>query len=219
MIIIFASIFYSCSDNKDKKVNLTITQADSSSYYIDNLGKSGLYNNRAFLINICSYTESHPIFEYPPTYAKNPLTLASLSELRMAGLLDDFATSYEGNKVEMEYTIKDSIPRTYYEIVDTYLRNKPNKVGQLYLVYENENIENNGRCVFVSDTTKEYGFFIIETGVNSHQHKRHNMSFSTDMSIKIKGNKILGGNYKQISSCPYRLIRDEEVNKPKNAKP
>ena len=212
IIVLVASIFYSCSDNKNKKVDVAI-QADSSLYSMDNFGKSGLYSNSNYLINICSYTGIHPFFGYRGYMKKNPLTLESLSELRMAGLLEDFATSYEGNKVEMKYSIKDSIPRTYYEIVNENLLNKPNKVGQLYLIYENEKIENNGRCVFVSDTTKEYGFFIIETNINRDQHKRHNMSFSTEMSVKIKGNKMLGGNYQQISSFPYRLIRDEEVNK------
>lgn len=219
IILLSVVLFFSYSCSEKEKMNIS-DNLDSTRYYLDFWGKSGLYYNVSYFVNLCSYSSMETA--YGNSYLqKNPLSFEALKQLKKTNLLDTLALDYQGHKVKIEYNLLDSIPRVYYEIVDTYLRNKPRKLGKLYLIYENESIENNGKSIFVSDTTLEYGFFIMETCISSSLNKHHNMNFPTEMSVKIKGNKTLQGSYKQVSPTPYRLISDEEVNliKQKNEKP
>lgn len=131
--------------------------------------------------------------------------------------ISDF-TGKETDTAKIIYKDLDSIPRVYYEIINLDRWNKPKHTGRLYLLYEDMDVGYQGKRIFISDTTQEYGFFILET-VFDRNKSRPSISdvsnyeglFLSDINFR----KVFGNQICELSDRilpPYQIIKDEDIN-------
>lgn len=128
--------------------------------------------------------------------------------------LPDSIKNPEGETEKIEYKDLDSIPRVYYEIINVNKWDKPKVIGKLYLIYENEFAGKKGKRIYISDTTSQYGVFLLETIMRDvHTFGEESIFEQSKVAFRsIDRFNDMKGLSDRFVTPPYRLIRDEEVN-------
>jgi len=161
----------------------------------------------AFFLNICEYIDS---FEIP---------LVSEQEIDFLKKKLYISDMYTITPITEKYT---NYYKAYYEITSTRDWHNTKITGKLYLLGHSSLLPGRGGAVFMSDTTEQYGWFIvlcpIAGGVagegESHpkyQHHPDSLIYYTRIKSLHPKAQELCGNYERLSWNPYRLIKDEEV--------
>ncbi|KOY84908.1 hypothetical protein AD998_00950 [bacterium 336/3] len=155
-------------------------------------------------------------------YDEQERRLAKYNKAKYPYFLPRRMRDFTGNTEETDkivYQNLDSIPRAYYEIINLGLWNKPKQIGKLYLLYENKNAGYQGKRLFISDTTQQYGFFILETVMNRNLPKPSPSEVSNYKALFLDDVNFRGVGSNQIRELsdrilsPYQVIKDEEFNK------
>ena len=228
--IIFILLFIvGCKINNKEKVNSQIVlNADSinkKKYALDNemswAQELGTYVNedKNLLLNICVYKRQE---------FSNVTSSFTTDTVIKKKILNEYDLDNEIDYNNHSDNTKISIPVAYYEIVQD---RKPNLIGKLYQIGKDKRGYYGGG-VFASDTTDSHGYFFVRT----YAFEKPMGGNSASDVITYEKNKKVGSihiasthpkaqsicqQYKKVFNIPYRIIRDEEVNKPKtkNAKP
>ena len=229
LVIILIGFLSSCSEKKPNKPNAvdTISVDTTPCCMGDDIQLSGLYEDWRYSLNLCSYDLDH--FPYPNSTSESPKfpsqrtkQIPSIDAILFQKLQDQkYIPKYVENlsaSGKIADTIKyikiDSIPKVYYEITDHHVWNMPKTVGKLYQIYADDFVIPHGMALYISDTSSKYGAFVLQT---FYQKAIIRLFVKSEQIIYVKGDKFQG-QFEYITR-PYRLIRDEEVNKPKNVKP
>ena len=222
-ILFVASFSLSCKHEvKEHKFadNNSIDSLLYSTETSDWSGLSGMYASGHTIISFC---------EYDRLVATPYLSDSSLSLFIKNGMIPEYdlkiVPGYQtpdkfipAKKINYSKSKTKETPVIYYEITTAPYRNPYHKlektIGKLYCFYAYHGNS------YISDTTEKYGSFIVRTPAFIKPP-----AYALDAPNKLritsldKKSQDLCSEYEKCSQIPYRLIRDEEVNKPKNAKP
>ncbi len=215
----FVVLFFISCNTVKKDTEKSRIVVDSANYVVDcDPGASGLYSSyiheNNYLFNLCIYENEDFLKKIKSPFSQKKIT----DKLKMDTLIPLKITQFDDIILDVIYKDIDSIPRVYYEFTDMESWDKKKTVGQLYLLYENRQAGNEGRRIFISDTTDKYGVFILETPINRTMTKVPNPKLPQNEGITILR---IDGDRKRRSINKIRevnrIILDEEIiNKKKH---